>query len=54
MAKEWFKQLPHFQVAYFQVQDAYREEKSFEAWRRAESEPQMVDGLEVWNISPWN
>lgn len=55
MVQEWYKRLAHFQVAYFQVAEkACLVEKSFLAWKRDESEPRMVEGLEAWNISPRN
>lgn len=50
---EWFRQLPCFQAAYFQVGNALREERSFLVWEQDRRCYRMAEGSEVWNISPW-
>jgi hypothetical protein len=52
--QNWFKTLPRFQSAYFQVSNTFQNERSFLVWERDQTTPVMVDGAEVWNISPWN
>ncbi|KAJ3563951.1 hypothetical protein NP233_g8614 [Leucocoprinus birnbaumii] len=53
LVQEWFRQLPHFQAAYFQVANAVRVKKSFVVWERRKVCYDMVEGSAIWEISPW-
>ncbi|KAF5348903.1 hypothetical protein D9756_009818 [Leucocoprinus leucothites] len=53
LVQEWFRQLPRFRAAYFQIANALRVEESFLVWERDRTSGyRMADGMEVWNISP--
>ena len=49
---EWFRTLPHFRIAYFQVSDIAND-RCFLAWQRDVPEALSIKAAEVWNISPW-